>query len=336
MSTEQFRPQVLEADEPVAAAARLQPQVFATEQGGRIVPADAPAAALPVAPPKRRKSRIVSLAFTGITVFVGGWMAVEAADWITDAFARSTALGVVASAAVAAGTLAAFALIGHELRSLYRLRNVEAMQRAFAAGLDQLRPAKARGLIADALQVIPREPATVAAIEAFQRQVQAHHSASQQAEILSRTVLSRLDRQAETFVRSAVLRAFGITAISPTALTDTVFFLACGVRMLRNIAACYGHRPTTAATMHLLRRLLLEAGKLGAVDLASASIVQHLGGALTERLASSAADSLYASYRMARLGVIVMELCRPIPFRAEDVPNVTSLVTNVMRRRDKA
>jgi putative membrane protein len=130
-----------------------------------------------------------------------------------------------------------------------------------------------------------------------------------------------------------VVRAFGITAISPTALSDAAFFLACGVRMVRAVAASYGHRPTAAATIHLLRRLVLEAGKLGVVDIASASLVQHLGGAVTERVATSAADALYAAYRMARLGIVVMELCRPIPFRDEDVPSVTSLVAKVARRR---
>jgi putative membrane protein len=119
-------------------------------------------------------------------------------------------------------------------------------------------------------------------------------------------------------------------------LTDAVFFLACGVHMVRAIAAAYGHRPTAATTIHLLRRLIFEAGKLGAVDIASASLVQHLGGAVTERLASSAADALYAAYRMARLGIIVMDLCRPIPFRENEVPSVTSLVGNVLRRRSDA
>ena len=57
--------------------------------------------------------------------------------------------------------------------------------------------------------------------------------------------------------------------------------------------------------------------------------MQHLGGAVTERIATSAADAVYASYRMARLGIIVMDLCRPIPFREDDVPSVSSLVTNV-------
>ena len=90
--------------------------------------------------------------------------------------------------------------------------------------------------------------------------------------------------------------------------------------MVRGIAATYGHRPTTAATIHLLRRLVIEAGKLGAVDIASTSLAQQLGGAVAERLATTAADAFYASYRMARLGVIVMDLCRPIPFRDDEVP----------------
>ena len=61
--------------------------------------------------------------------------------------------------------------------------------------------------------------------------------------------------------------------------------------------------------------------------------MQHLGGAVTERIATSAADAVYASYRMARLGIIVMDLCRPIPFREDEVPSVGSLVGNVLRRR---
>ena len=184
--------------------------------------------------------------------------------------------------------------------------------------------------------MVPKERETQAAIEAFQRQVQLHHSTAQQVEILSRTVMRVLDHRAEAHVRNAVLRAFGITAISPTALSDAAFFLAVGVRMVRGIAASYGHRPTAATTVHLLRRLVLEAGKLGAVDIASASLVQHLGGAVTERIATSAADAVYASYRMARLGIIVMDLCRPIPFQPDDVPSVTSLVGNVIRRRPDA
>src|SRR5262249_48070031 len=89
---------------------------------------------------------------------------------------------------------------------------------------------------------------TEAAIEAFQRQVKLHHGTAHQIEILSRTVMQPLDRRAEAHVRTAVLRAFGITAISPPGLTDAVFFLACGIRMVRAIAAPYGPPPPRRPT----------------------------------------------------------------------------------------
>ncbi|HEY7665174.1 MAG TPA: DUF697 domain-containing protein [Xanthobacteraceae bacterium] len=326
-------PRVIEIDaaDEMVSLGPPAPRLIPTERIGPVTAAQPTLAPVAAPPPARRRDRVVTFGLTGVALFFAGWIAVDAVGWVSAAFERNGLLGALAATAVAAGVAGAGAVIARELGSLFQLRSVEAIHQRFAAA--ELAPAEARRAIADVLAVVPRAHATEAGIEAFQRQVQLHHSAAQQMDILSRTVMQPLDRQAEAHVRTAVLRAFGITAISPTAVTDAVFFLACGVRMVRAIAACYGHRPTAATTIHLLRRLVLEAGKLGAVDVASASLVQHLGGAVTERLATSAADALYAAYRMARLGIMVMDLCRPIPFQEGEVPSVTSLVGNVVRRR---
>lgn len=327
---------VIEVDAAEERAPRrpLAPRIIPTERTEPVTPSE-PAPVAVVAPDApRRRDRVMTFGLAGVAVLFVGWLAVDAVGWIAAAFERSTALGVLAATAVTAGVAGAGAVIARELGSLFRLRNVEAIHRQLAD--QRALPTDARKAIGAVLAVVPREREIDAGIEAFQRQVQLHHGTAQQIEILSRTVMKPLDRRAEAHVRTAVVRAFGITAISPTTLTDAVFFLACGVHMVRAIAAAYGHRPTAATTIHLLRRLIFEAGKLGAVDIASASLVQHLGGAVTERLATSAADSLYAAYRMARLGIIVMDLCRPIPFRENEVPSVTSLVGNVLRRRSDA
>jgi putative membrane protein len=101
--------------------------------------------------------------------------------------------------------------------------------------------------------------------------------------------------------------------------------------MVRGIAACYGHRPTAAATIHLLRRVMLEGGKLGAIDLAAATFTQHVAGAVAERVAASAAESMYAAQRMARLGLVTMGLCRPVPFRPHEIPGILpSLLGNLL------
>src|SRR5262252_2376718 len=115
--------------------------------------------------------------------------------------------------------------------------------------------------------------------------------------------------------------------------TDALFFIACAVRMVREIAGCYGHRPTVPVMAHLLRRLMVEGGKLGAIDLAAASFTQHIAGAVAERVAANAAESMYATQRMARLGLVAMELCRPVPFRPDEVPGImSSLVGNLFAR----
>ncbi len=328
-----FTARLIEVDAPldVPRPRPPGPQVIVTERAERVTPSEP--AVVPFEPRQapRGRDRIVSYALAGIAVFLVGWFVVDAVSWISAAFERNTTLGVVAATAVVAGVVGAGVVVARELASLFSLKSVEAIHRRFA---DQRVPtADARKVIAEVLAVVPRERETEAAIEAFQRQVQLHHTTVQQVDLLSRTVLRPLDHSAEAHVRTAVLRAFGITAISPTALTDAAFFLAFGVRMVRGIAASYGHRPTTATTVHLLRRLMVEAGKLGAIDIATTSLAQQLGGAVAERVATTAADAVYAAYRMARLGIIVMDLCRPIPFRENEVPSVTSLVGNAVKRR---
>jgi len=308
--------------------AELAPRLVATGRTDPITPVQP---TLPRVAPPLRRSRVVSWAVAGLGLGFTGWLIVDAYWWVAAAFERSTALGTLAATAVIAGVAGAGTIIVREVASLWRLRDVETVRRRFSEEI--VTPRDARGTIAGILAVVPRESETQAAIERYQRQVQPHHSVAQQVEILSRTVMKPLDTRAEQHIRAAVLRAFGITAISPSALTDALFFLAVGVRMVRRIAASYGHRPTTAATVHLSRRLVVEAGKLGAVDIAGATLTQQLGGAMLERVGASAAESFYASYRMARLGVIIMDMCRPIPFGADEVPKITSLVTNVLRQR---
>jgi hypothetical protein len=227
----------IDAADELARPRPIGPQVIATERTEPVTPSERSVVVV-APPPARRRDGVITFGLAGVAVFFVGWLVVDAAAWISTAFERSAGLGILAAAAISAGVAGAGLVIARELASLFRLKNVETIHRSFA---DQhVPPADARRAIADVLAVVPRERETAAGIEAFQRQVQLHHSTAQQIEILSRTVMKPLDRRAEAHVRTAVLRAFGITAISPTALTDAVFFLACGVRMVRGIAASYG------------------------------------------------------------------------------------------------
>jgi putative membrane protein len=321
--------------EPAGVTAEpLAPRVIATADFGRIVPAPPPELPAAASPPRgRRQSLAVRLGLAGLVAAFCGWLGIDLYLWIASAFDFSTRLGWAAAAATAAGIAGAGAIIAHEMRSYFAIKNVEATQQRLAGPWETMRPADMQEAIREVIAEIPKDRESKAAIEAFQRKLQRHHTPAQQIELLSQTVMHPLDRRAEAIVRRASLRSFGIVAISPTAVTDALFFVACSVRMVREIATCYGHRPTALATAHLLRRLVVEAGKLGALDLAGATLTQHIGGAVAERLATSAAESIYASQRMARLGLVTMGLCRPIPFQRSEVPGIwSSLIGKLFTR----
>ena len=330
-------PRVIVEDAPAGnrPAAAAAPLVFRTEETERVVPRERAAVvqSLRVPASPRRRDAWVRLGLWGVGIAFVGWLGVDAYLWIANAFASSAVLGTLSVTVVTAGVAGAALVIGREMKSFFALKSVEAHQRRFSD--ETLRPADMREAIREVLAVVPKDRETEAAIEAYQRQLQAHHTPAQQLELLSRAVVTPLDRRAEAVVRRATARAFGITAVSPTAITDAIFFIAMSVRMVRGVAACYGHRPTAAATAHLLRRLVVEAGRLGAVDLAGMTLTQHIGGALAERIAANTAESMYAGQRMARIGLITMGMCRPVPFQPDEVPGMfSSMIGNLFARKE--
>lgn len=314
------------------------PAVFKTEVTERVVPAERALVAPAATPAKlRRRDRWIRLGLWGVGVSIAGWLGLDSYLWVTDAFARSNTFGYLASAVVAVGVGGAALVIGRELKSFLALRSVEHNQARLEGAGHRLGAADMREAIRLVLASVPKDRESETSIEAYQQQAQAHHTAQQQVELLSRTVMRPLDRRAEAVARRAAARAFAMTAIAPTTLIDTVLFAALSIRMVRGIAACYGHRPTAAATLHLLRRLVFEAGKLGAVGLAGMAITQHLSGAVLERLAADSAESAYAAQRIARIGLITMGLCRPVPFQEGEAPGLfSSLIGNLFASKDKA
>jgi putative membrane protein len=329
-------PRVIEEDAPrdKERSAQIGPAVFASEASERVVPVQR-ALVKPAAPKIRRWDRWVRTGLYAFGLGIASWAVIDAYGWVVDAFARSAELGGLALATIVAVFGGAGLVIGRELNSFFALKQVE-HNHDLLADVGRLRSGEMRAAIRRVLAVVPKDRETEAAIEMYQRQAQPHHTPAQQVELVSRTVMRPLDARARAAVRRATGRAFALTAIAPTALVDTVLFAAMSVHMLRGIAACYGHRPTAAATAHLIRRLIFEAGKLAAIDLAGMTIAQHLSGAIAERLAADSVHSLYAAQRMARIGLLAIAMCRPVPFQAMEAPNMLAALLEAVLARAEA
>ena len=326
-----LRPRVLLEETPAAGSDEpLAPRLIPMAETGRIKPPPPQGTQTGKAKASAGYSPIIKVGLACFIAVFATWLVIDLYLWIAAAFAASNSLGWIATAVVVLGLAAVVIVVGHELKSYLALKNVETIQARLAVPWATLRSSDAQEAIRAAIAEIPKDHESTATIEAFQAKLQRHHTPSQQIELFSQTVMKSLDLRAESAVRRAGARAFAITAISPTAATDAVLFIVISVRMIREIAACYGHRPSAFATLHIVRRLISEATKLAAIDLAGAALSQQLGGAIAERVATSVAELLYAAQRMGWLGLMSMKLCRPIPFPSDELPGVFSSLIAIL------
>jgi putative membrane protein len=310
------------------ARERLRPRILETEETGRLELnlQPAPEANLP-SPLTRRSRSPFAVAVAGLGILALGIVGIDLVQFIDGAFAHGTALGALALTVVAAGCGGAGYWLMAELRGLLRLRSAERLRTLIPSAVSsELKPE-----INIAATILARDPLLGEAVGRYRAVLEPHHTGRDALELFSRFVLAPADRLAEAAIRRATAQAFAINAISPTALLDTLLFAARAMRLIREIAEIYGQRPGLAGTVHLLRRLVSGAGLVGAVDLVGGVLAQQLGGAVVERLSASAAESAYAAQKMARLGIIAMALCRPVDFRAGELPSLRRLVSGLLQ-----
>jgi putative membrane protein len=308
-------------------AAWTRPRIIATEETGRIELSLPPQPAPPAVLVRRRAVSPLAVAAAGICLMVLGVVGIDLAEFVGGAFARGAAWGGVAVAAVAVGAGGALYWLAAELRGLLRLRSAERLRRMIPSAL----AGELKRELAEAAAILARDPLLAGPVGNYRAVLEGHHTGGDAIELFSRFVLTPADRLAQGAIRRAAAQAFAINSISPTLLTDTLFFAARALRLVREVAGIYGQRPGLAGTVHLLRRLAGGAGLVGAVDQVGGVLVQQLGGALVERISANAAESAYAAQKMARIGLVAMAMCRPVAFRPGEAPTLGALVAGLLK-----
>lgn len=281
---------------------------------------------------RRRAIGVFSLAVLSLAASI---LAIETTSYLLALFDREPTLGawlggltliVVASGIVAVGG-EAFAL-RKQLRSLSEVAEV----REDAARLLKDLHAVSQGGILSA-RVISRyhgRPELASAIEQFARTVTTAHSDAEILSLLARHVLRPLDAEAYRIVSRAA-RDTGIgVALSPAGLLDAILVIWRTSRMIRDVAVVYGFRPTVIGQLALTRRVLETAAMAGAVEYFGDVLAAHLGAGLAGRLSRSVGQGAFTALRTARLGVIAIEACRPLPFTADDRADLAALRREIM------
>lgn len=251
-------------------------------------------APLPESPPPEPPARRGVGALLGLAFVAGlGLGALDLYGFVAARFAAGPVQGWIAAILAGALGLALLLLAGREWRGLRRLARVDSV----AGDLER------------AAAVLAVEPRLARAVEAWRGVAREVNDPDRRAALFARHVLAPLDAEADAAIRTASLRMAGGVLILPSALLDTIWFAVQGFALIRRIARIYGLAPGAAAGWKLSRRVLAEAGAIGAAD-ALAGAAARLMGAVPGLADAGIAG--VAALRMARIGLLAKRAVRPL------------------------
>ena len=292
-------------------------------------PGDAPpvAEALVVVPaaPVPRKGRLGALTATAVGGLLTFVLGVALWDFVAGLLARNTLLGSVALAAAGLAVVLLAVMALREALAYARLGRLEDLRAAVAVArggtLAQARAATARiaGLYAGR--------AEMAWARAGWDEAQAGvMDADALVDLAERRLMAPLDAAARREIEAAARQVAAVTALVPLALADVAVALWANLRMIRRIAQLYGGRSGALGSARLLRRVVGHLVATGALALTDDMIGSVAGGGVISKLSRRFGEGVVNGALTARVGIAAMELCRPMPFVAQDRPGVAAVL----------
>lgn len=294
---------------------------------------EAPAADLQLPRRRRRFSLAKVAAGAGgilVSLAVGLWT-----DWlIRDLFNRADWLGYAALTVLTIGILAVIGIVIRETVGMMRLAAVQAIKAEAEAASLEIRPARARALVARLTVLLAGKPETAkgrAALKASEGDIiDAPHLIG----LAERELLAPLDRQARALILGASKRVSVVTAVSPRALVDLLYVVYEASRLIRALAELYGGRPGTLGMLRLMRDVLAHLAVTGSIAVGDGLVQQVLGHGLASRLSARLGEGVVNGLMTARIGIAAMDLCRPLPFRALKRPGISDFIGDITPSRD--
>ncbi|MEO5364485.1 MAG: TIGR01620 family protein [Magnetococcus sp. DMHC-8] len=214
-------------------------------------------------------------------------------------------------------------LVGREWRRFRRLRTLTALRQEAGHLMDCQTFGSALRLV-NRLTLLYRERAElVPPLRRFQQQVNDYLGDREILTLFSSHVLTTVDNQAYQVVVRHASAAAVMTAISPMAWLDALFFTWRSLWMVREIAEVYGARPGAAGSLLLLRQAIRGIMGAGLTDLLASSTAHSMGDSVAALLMARTGQGIANGLFIARIGLQTMQVCRPLPFGSTELPSLT-------------
>lgn len=290
-----------------------------------------PASLAPADIVQEKRRPWLKLFLGGALAFALGVLGLDAYDYANGLFERSIWLGGAFSLLLAVAAIGALGMVGREIWSLRRLAKVDDLR---LEG-ERLMISEAHGQAEDFLRKVEklyRERAELdRSIVGFHDQASDALNDRERLELFATSVFRPIDREAYRIVKRSGRDIGVLTALTPIGALDSLIVLVRTVTMMRSIAKLYGVRPGFAATFRLAKRGVRNIVIAGVGELVSHAAVETAGASLLKMLSARAGQGAVNGLLAARIGLSVMQICRPIPFAEDDLPSMKRLRTEIFK-----
>jgi putative membrane protein len=327
------KPAVFSADDPRLVVAEMDeaqraavPAIAVAGTANELVPAT-PA-------PRRRRVPWGTLLWSALSGLVLMALGLAVTSLVEDLYARAPWLGAIGLALALVAGLALLVVVLREIAGLVRLATVETLRQRALAVIESDDRDGGRALVADMLVLTRRIPRLARGRARLEENRADIIDGRDLIRLVERELMSPLDIEARRLVVAASKRVSVVTAISPRAAVDMVFVLINALRMVRQLAALYGGRPGTLGVLRLFRQIVSHLAVTGGVGVADSVVQQVIGHGLAARLSARLGEGMINGLLTARLGLLTIDLVRPLPFHELPRPALNDLAGTLLRPGD--
>lgn len=326
------RPAVFSVDDPRLVVADMDE---AQRSAAPVVVTEAINELVPVVPaPARRRIHWGTLFWSALSGLVLLALGLAVTSLVEELYARAAWLGAIGGALALVAGLALLVVMLREIIGLARLATVEALRERALAVIESDDRDRGRALVADMLSLTKRIPRLARARARLEDHRADIIDGRDLVRLAERELMSPLDIEARRLVVAASKRVSVVTAISPRAVVDMIFVLINALRMVRQLAALYGGRPGALGVLRLLRQVVSHLAVTGGVGVADSVVQQVIGHGIAARLSARLGEGMINGLLTARLGLLTIDLVRPLPFHELPRPALNDLAGTLLRSND--
>jgi putative membrane protein len=101
--------------------------------------------------------------------------------------------------------------------------------------------------------------------------------------------------------------------------------------LIRRLAVLYGGRPGTLGVLKLLRQVMSHLAVTGGVAVTDSLLQQLIGHGLAAKLSARLGEGMVNGLLTARLGLLAMDVVRPLPFHELPRPVLNDVASALFR-----